>query len=104
MNVATDRFARKEQMDSLLKPLAGSKKEIMVDLLESVKTENLEKQFNKYLPSVLDGEALPKESRKPLTESVTSEHTGDKNVQTSSEDGQDIVEIENIRKLAGLSN
>ena len=49
----------------------------MVDLLESVKTENLEKQFNKYLPSVLDGEA-PKEDRKPLTESVTSEHTGDK--------------------------
>jgi CTP:phosphocholine cytidylyltransferase-like protein len=91
-------------MDTLLKPLAKGKKEIMVDLLESVKTENLEKQFNKYLPSVLDGEALTKESRKPLNESVTSEHTGDKNVQTSTEDGQDILEIENIRKLAGLSN
>ena len=25
---------------------------------ESVKTENLEKQFNKYPPSVLDGETL----------------------------------------------
>ena len=76
----------------------------MVDLLESVKTENLEKQFNKYLPSVLDGEALPTESRKPLNESVTSEHTGDKDVQPSTEDGQDIVEIDAIRKLAGLSN
>ena len=53
--------------------------------------------------SVLDGEA-PKEDRKPLTESVTSEHTGDKDVQPSTEDGQDIVEIDAIRKLAGLSN
>ena len=55
------------------------------------------------MPSVLDGEA-PKEDRKPLTESVTSEHTGDKDVQPSTEDGQDIVEIDAIRKLAGLSN
>ena len=104
LRIAEDKYARKEQLDTLLKPLAKGKKEIMVDLLESVKTENLEKQFNKYLPSVLDGETLPKESRRPLTESVTSEHTGDKNVQTSTEDEQDIVEIENIRKLAGLSN
>jgi hypothetical protein len=35
---------------------------------------------------------------------VTSEPPGDKNVQPSAEDEQDIVEIENIRKLAGLSN
>ena len=103
LNVANDKYARKETMDNLLKPLGKGKKEIMVDLLESVKTENLEKQFNKYLPSVLDGEA-PKEARKPLTESVTSEHTGDKNVQPSTEDEQGVVEIENIRKLAGLSN
>ena len=45
-----------------------------------------------------------KESRKPLNESVTSEHTGDKNVQPSAEDEQDVVEIDEIRKLAGLSN
>ena len=104
LNVANDKYARKESIDLLLKPLAKGKKEIMVDLLESVKTENLEKQFNKYLPSVLDGEALTKESRKPLNESVTSEHTGDTTVQTSAEDGLDILEFENIRKLAGLSN
>ena len=105
LNVANDKYARKETMDSLLKPLAKGKKEIMVDLLESVKTENLEKQFNKYLPSVLDGEALTKESRKPLNESVTSEHTGDKKVTATAEanDSTDVVEIDTIRKLAGLS-
>jgi diacylglycerol kinase family enzyme len=103
LRVAEDRYSRKEKLDELLKPLAKGKKEIMVDLLESVKTENLEKQFNKYLPSVLDGEA-PKEDRKPLTESVTKEHTGNKDVQPSTEDGQGVVEIDEIRKLAGLSN
>ena len=103
LRVAEDRYSRKEKLDELLKPLAKGKKEIMVDLLESVKTENLEKQFNKYLPSVLDGETL-KEDRKPLTESVTKEHTGNKDVQPSTEDGQGVVEIDEIRKLAGLSN
>jgi len=103
LRIAEDKYARKEQLDTLLKPLAKGKKEIMVDLLESVKTENLEKQFNKYLPSVLDGETL-KEDRKPLTESVTKEHTGNKDVQPSTEDEQTVVEIDEIRKLAGLSN
>jgi DNA repair exonuclease SbcCD ATPase subunit len=103
LRVAEDKYARKETLDALLKPLAKGKKEIMVDLLESVKTENLEKQFNKYLPSVLDGET-PKADRKPLNESVTSEHTGNKTVQPSKEDvEQNVVEIDQIRKLAGLS-
>lgn len=75
----------------------------MVDLLESVKTDNLEKQFNKYLPSVLDGEKVTIEERQPLNESVRKDHTGNKNVQPSSEDEQDVVEINQIRKLAGLS-
>jgi hypothetical protein len=104
LNVANDLMDRKEKLSELMKPLSRSKKELMVDLLESVKTENLEKQFNKYLPSVLDGEVPAVESRKALNESVITEHTGDKNVQPSSEDEQDVVEINQIRKLAGLSN
>lgn len=104
LKVAEDRYARKEKLDELLKPLAKGKRDIMVDLLESVKTDNLEKQFNKYLPSVLDGDTI-KQDRKPLTESVTKEHTGNKNVQPSTEDvEQDVVELATIRKLAGLSN
>tara|TARA_B110000285_G_C15059484_1_gene581525 strand:+ start:366 stop:1478 length:1113 start_codon:yes stop_codon:yes gene_type:complete len=105
LNVANDLMNRKDTLTELLKPLSKSKKELMVDLLESVKTENLEKQFNKYLPSVLDGEVQTQERKKALNESVkTTEHTGDKNVQPSSEDEQDVVEINQIRKLAGLSN
>jgi hypothetical protein len=76
----------------------------MSDLLESVKTENLEKKFDQYLPSVLDGET-PR-VKKTLTESVTKEHTGNKKAPATAEanDSTEVVEINTIRKLAGLSN
>ena len=104
LRVAEDRFERKEKLNELMAPLGKEKKEIMSDLLESVKTENLEKQFNKYLPSVLDGET-PR-VKKTLSESVVKkEHTGDKApVITEANDETDVVEIDVLRKLAGLSN
>jgi hypothetical protein len=95
---------RKETLNNLMAPLGKEKKEIMSDLLESVKTEKLEESFNKYLPSVLDGEA-PR-AKKALSESITSEHTGNKaTVITEADDksADDVVEIDMIRKLAGLS-
>jgi len=104
LRVANDRFERKEKLNDLLAPLGKEKKEIMSDLLESVKTENLEKQFNKYLPSVLDGET-PR-AKKTLSESVVSEHTGNKKATVSAEaddKADDVVELDMIRKLAGLS-
>jgi len=104
LRVSEDRFARKETLNNLMAPLGKEKKEIMSDLLESVKTEKLEESFNKYLPSVLDGEA-PR-AKKALSESITSEHTGNKaTVITEADDksADDVVEIDMIRKLAGLS-
>jgi len=105
LRIAEDKYARKEKLESLMRPLGKEKKEIMQDLLESVKTEKLEEAFNKYLPSVLDGET-PR-VRKALNESVvTKEHTGDKKatvVTAEADDNADVVELEQIRKLAGLS-
>ncbi len=104
LRVAEDRFERKEKLNELMAPLGKEKKEIMSDLLESVKTEKLEESFNKYLPSVIDGEA-PRE-KQTLSESVVSEHTGDKAVVVTADaddKADDIVEIDMIRKLAGLS-
>jgi hypothetical protein len=105
LRIAEDKYARKEKLESLMRPLGKEKKEIMQDLLESVKTEKLEDAFNKYLPSVLDGET-PR-ARKALNESVvTKEHTGDKKatvVSAEADDNADVVELEQIRKLAGLS-
>ena len=104
LRIAEDTMNRKETLNSLMAPLGKEKKEIMSDLLESVKTEKLEESFNKYLPSVLDGET-PR-VKKTLSESVVSEHTGDKaTVITEADDksADDVVEIDMIRKLAGLS-
>lgn len=103
LRIAEDKYARKEKLDSLLRPLGKEKKDIMLDLLESVKTEKLEESFNKYLPSVLDGET-PR-VKKALKESVVKEHTGDKKapVKTDADDSADVVELDIIRKLAGLS-
>ena len=105
LKIAEDRFERKEKLNELMSPLGKEKKEIMSDLLESVKTENLEKQFNKYLPSVVDGDT-PR-VKKTLSESVVKkEHTGDKApVQTAdANDETEVVEIDVLRKLAGLSS
>ena len=104
LRIAEDRYTRKETLNSLLAPLGKEKKEIMSDLLESVKTENLEKQFNKYLPSVLDGET-PR-AKKTLSESVKKEHTGNKAAVVTAEaddENDNVVEIDYIKKLAGLS-
>jgi hypothetical protein len=104
LRVAEDRYARNEKLNELMAPLGKEKKEIMSDLLESVKTENLQKQFDRYLPSVLDGET-PR-VKKTITESVTKEHTGDKKATAKAEandKADDVVEIDTIRKLAGLS-
>lgn len=103
LRVAEDRYARNEKLNSLLAPLGKEKKAVMQDLLESVKTENLQKQFDKYLPSVLDGET-PR-VKKAITESVRTEETGNKKASAKVEanDSTDVVEIQTIRKLAGLS-
>ena len=104
LRIAEDKMTRKDTLSSLMAPLGKEKKELMSDLLESVKTDKLEESFNKYLPSVLDGEA-PR-VKKTLSESVVSEHTGDKAVvitADANDKADDIVEIDMIRKLAGLS-
>ena len=103
LRIAEDRMARKQKLDELMRPLGREKKEIMSDLLESVKTEKLEESFNKFLPSVLDGET-PR-AKKTLSESVVREHTGDKKATASAAavDNADVVELDQIRKLAGLS-
>lgn len=105
LRVAQDRYSRKEKLDELTKPLGRDKKEIMLDLLESVKTDKLEQAFSKYLPSVLDGER-PR-VKKQLNESVAKkEHNGNKKAPAkpaAADDSADVVELNALRKLAGLS-
>lgn len=96
IRIMKDTVQRREIMSELLSPLAGEKKTVMSELLESVQTEKLRGAFDKYLPAVMAGEA-PK--KKALTEGI--EVTGNKQATTVSGE-EKTAEIFTIRKLAGL--
>lgn len=105
LRVQRDRYARKEKLDELLRPLSREKREVMADLLESVKTEKLEQAFKKYLPSLTETQRSPR-AKSTLTESVKKEHTGNKVApakaaakSTNADYDRNIIEL---RKLAGL--
>ena len=72
-------------------------KEIMNNLLESVQTGALRKQFEKYIPSVLNGRTPAK--KQAINEGT--EVTGDKqiNIVNGSQFNSNIVDI---RRLAGI--
>jgi hypothetical protein len=89
---------RKAIMDEILSPLNKEQKEIMGELMESVKTTKLNESFEKYLPAVLAGNAPQK--KQALVEA--KEITGNKisnNQNSSKTDDNNIIDI---RKLAGL--
>ena len=90
---------RKEIMHGLIAPLSNQQQEIMKDLLESVQTNRLQSQFDKYLPTVIDGEAPEKAKKAKLTEGT--EITGNREiVQTSKTvDESNVIDM---KRLAGI--
>jgi hypothetical protein len=109
LKIARDLAQRKEILGELLGPLAGDKRSVMKELLESVQTEKLYSAYDKYLPAVMDGGSTKK--KEALTEAKVSkvennysaqeEITGDKQApQISSQ--EKTAEIYDIRRLAGL--
>ena len=92
---------RKDKVAELLSPLNGSQKEIMSDLLESVQTARLETAYNKYLPTVLEGNTAKKATSKKAQLTEGKEITGNKETQThsSTADDQNVIAL---RRLAGL--
>jgi hypothetical protein len=54
IKISEDKAQRAEILNNLLSPLKRDKKEMMANLLESVKTEQLKNAYNKYLPHVLN--------------------------------------------------
>lgn len=95
--------------NELLSKLSGGQRDVMAELLEGVKTENLRKQFKKYIPAVTSGAGNTALSRKvsttkPLQESK-KEITGNRNKLTESVDSDDAsvtAEIIEMKRLAGI--
>jgi len=97
VRIAEDKVAREKTLTELVGPLAKDKRQVMTELLESVQTANLKKQFEKYLPAVLNETAAPVANDDKI---IITEHTGDRETeQGSDKTNNDIV---NIKRLAGL--
>ena len=84
-------------MNELLAPLNTEQKEIMGELMESVKTTRLNESFEKYLPAVIAGKAPQKKQALVEAKEITGNKVSNSN--RSSESDSNIVDI---RRLAGL--
>jgi hypothetical protein len=89
---------RKQIMSELLAPLNSEQREIMGELMESVKTTKLNESFEKYLPAVIAGKAPQK--KQALVEA--KEITGNKEISNSNRSSEEDSNIIDIRRLAGL--
>lgn len=104
LRATQDLVERQKVMAELLAPLSKDKKGVMKELLESVQTKNLQGQYNKYLPSVLNEaiERKPAPAKGQLNEAALSVRTGDRaKVAQTNEDEQDSLELSRILALAG---
>jgi hypothetical protein len=93
--------ARRDKiMNSLISPLGKGQREIMTDLLESVQTDRLQKSFDKYLPSVIDGNT-PAKRKAVLSEG--KEVTGNRTQQMTQTKADAESNVFDIKRLAGLN-
>lgn len=107
--VSKDLLERTRTMARLMKPLGGEKRAVMEGLLESVQTKNLETAFKKYLPTVLgeqrkssaNGKQPLRESRAKKPDALKA-RDGNRRTQLNEENQADVVELEQIKRLAGL--
>jgi len=90
---------RKETINELTAPLSREQSEIMKDLLESVQTNRLRSAFDKYLPSVMNGNS-PERQKAVLAEGT--EITGNRQQTNDNKNANDGNVVE-LRRLAGLS-
>ena len=89
---------RKEIMSELLSPLNSEQREIMKELMESVKTTKLNESFDKYLPAVIAGKAPQKKQALVEAKEITGNKVSNSNRSSESESNN----IVDIRRLAGL--
>jgi hypothetical protein len=89
---------RKEIMSELLNPLNSEQREIMKELMESVKTTKLNESFDKYLPAVIAGKAPQKKQALVEAKEITGNKVSNSNRSSESESNN----IVDIRRLAGL--
>ena len=102
MRIIKESAERRDVMADLLKPLNKEKAAVMSQLLESVQTDKLKSAFEKYLPAVLNNQAVSThKSSRVITES-RSVATGDKSATQTAVDQDPNNNVVEIKRLAGL--
>lgn len=103
--VARERAQRVEVLNELLSPLRGDKRAVMENLLSDVKTANLKEAFHRYMPSVLNNNAVPA-TKKPVQAAAnkTVAHSGDRVslVEQTQPKIEETEDLQNILVLAGI--
>jgi len=105
IKAANNRTQRLELMSEMLAPLARDKKAVMEEMLQDIKTVNLKEAFNRYLPTVMNGEATGA-IRQKLSENATNKSvafTGDRPNKLSEAVREDNQDIGQILYLAGIN-
>jgi hypothetical protein len=111
--LSEEKATRVKTLNELLRPLNREKREVMENLLETVKTSSLKEAFQKYLPAVLNETVKDNKGRRVLSEAaplqekrtiaVTGNRTNRLVESTHTEETQDqSAEIVNLRRLAGI--
>ena len=95
----TESARREKTINGLIAPLNKEQKDIMTDLLESVQTDRLNKSFNKYLPSVIDGNT-PAKRKAVLAEAKEITGNREETQMTTKADESNVLDL---RRLAGLN-
>lgn len=106
--------ARTAKMDELLSPLSGNAREQMKIILSNVATEKLDEAFNVYISRVLKETVVePQKTVQPVVENVepvvkvTTLVTGNDEEpiveQVTKPSDQQLLHMQRMRKLAGLS-
>ncbi len=111
--LAEERAARVQIKNELLSPLSKEKRNVMEELLDTVKTANLKEAFQKYLPTVLnEGTRTANQGRRVLSETAaepkkTVAVTGNRvNPLAESARAEEVPaktdEVAELRRLAGI--
>lgn len=101
---AQQRAQRVEVMTELLSPLRGERRAVMENLLQDIRTHQLKEAFERYLPTVMNGNA-PRKAAPVQPRTVA--HSGDRvnlvETQTAKPTTEESQDLQNILYLAGIS-
>lgn len=91
---------RERKMARLLGGLSGEREKKMRTLLEATRTENLEKNYKKFLPELV--QRAPAKPKTKLDEAVLEIKTGGRQTVSEMAEEADDQEIIDIRRRAGI--